>query len=295
MKQTARALIGHMTREEAIQILAGGPATAAQSAKLEATWRAAVKAAHARAEYEAIDPRVNAPPLAQGMLTAFASRQDVQALLAPHQWSVGWADFSHGVLSYQRIVITEGTTARLRGVRRDDPETLIDLCLPPQSTAKFQGSFDQAQSAFTASSINPNLRVAGFQIANVEASGSPPEQLFGFKLTFGSSFVQIVEYRGRWMVRDGYHRVYGLMGLGITQIPCVVIKARTFEETGAGRPGFFGFELLYSSKPPTMNDFFSPASVDVQAQAVMRVIRLKAEEFVVPILEADEPAVDSAS
>lgn len=291
MKQQARALVGYMEEQEAVQLLTGS-LTADESAvaKARQTWQAAVAAVNSHGEFTYQDPMITSPKEAISALDAIAQRRDIQALLVGLEWSIGWIDLSKGVLSYQRIVRVDGAIDRVRVVAGDDLKAIVELCLPGPDQGQFQGAFDQSQLAFTASSLNPNLRVAGFQIASVASSpGGQPEQLFGFKLTHGSSLVQIAEYKGRWLVRDGYHRIFGLMSQGVTNVPCVIIRARTFEETGAGRPGFFGFELLFGTRPPLISDYLSDASADIEVPAVMRVIRLKAEEFVVPILSPDEP------
>lgn len=290
MKQRARALIGFMSEPEAIQLLAGtGSPEKTNLDRWRREWVVATKAASNRSHYETTDPRVAIPPHAERRLNEIAQRDDVKALLGPLEWSLGWADLSKAVLSYQRVVIVDGALDRVRGIEGSNVDDLIEVCLPDPDVGQFQGNYDQAQSAFTASSLNPNLRVAGFQVASVQVSpAGPAEQLFGFKLTHGSSFVQLVHYKGRWLVRDGYHRIYGLLSKGITSMPCVIIQARTFEETGAGRAGFFGYETLYGGHPPYVTDFFSDASADIQVPAVMRVIRLRAEEFVVPVINPED-------
>ena len=205
--------------------------------------------------------------------------------------SVGFADLSKSVLTYQRVIITEGLHQQLHAVDRNQLHSVADVCLPQPRAFQFSGSFDKDQNAFTSASLNPNLRIAGFGVVNQPVPGlDMPQQLFGFQLGFGTRFVQLVEYRGRWMVRDGYHRIHGLLSMGITQIPCVVVRAKSFEETGAGRPGFFGHELLFGDRPPRVTDFQSDElAVDVQIQAMMRVVRIRAEEFVVPVHDVPDP------
>ena len=84
------------------------------------------------------------------------------------------------------------------------------------------------------------------------------------------------------MVRDGHHRLYGLMKAGISQVPAVLIHARTFEETGAGRPGFFGYEQLFGPRPPQLHDFVDDEfSAEVNVRAIRKVVRIRAEEFAV--------------
>jgi hypothetical protein len=287
VKYPARALVGYMPREEALQLLAGGPVEGADIAKLERRWTAYVEAAANREDFVPSDPVESVPPEIVGRLEAFATRQDVAALMRPHDWTVGFVDISKGVLTYQRAVTITDVDQRVASARPNDASALVDICLPAPEASQMLGTFDPAQLAFTASSVNPNLRIGGFEIANVPSAGSAqPQQLLGFRISMGSTFVQLVEYKGRWMVRDGYHRLYGLLSRGITKVPSVVIRAKTFEETGATQPGFFSFETLYGPQPPRLTDFLDRKfAADVQVQANMRVVRIKAEQFFVPILE----------
>jgi hypothetical protein len=292
MKQRARALVGYFPKDEALALLArGGAADEAPTAEPEEVCEQLANRVQARPTYVASNPLLDPPDEIQPILAKFAERPDVQAAMQSHDWSVGFADLSQSVLSYQRVVITEGLEQQLHAVHPNQLHTVADVCLPEPRSLQFSGSFDKAQNAFTSASLNPNLRIAGFAVVNQPVPGVDiPQQLFGFQLSFGTRFIQLVEYQGRWMVRDGYHRIHGLLSLGITQIPCVVVRARSFEETGAGRPGFFGHEVLFSDRPPEVTDFQSDQfAVDVKIQAMMRVVRIRAEEFVVPVQEIPDP------
>jgi hypothetical protein len=290
MKQRARALIGYFPKDEAIALLAGGTAEEAPTAEPEEIWEQLANRVQARPTYGASNPLLDPLDEIQPLLAKFADRPDVRAAMQAHDWSVGFADLSKSVLSYQRVVITEGLEQQLHAVDRNQLHSVADVCLPEPRTLQFSGSFDTAQNAFTSASLNPNLRIAGFGVVNQPVPGADiPQQLFGFQLSFGTRFVQLVEYQGRWMVRDGYHRIHGLLSMGITQIPCVVVRARSFEETGAGRPGFFGHEVLFGDRPPRVTDFQSEEfAFGVQIQAMMRIVRIRAEEFVVPVQDVPD-------
>jgi hypothetical protein len=291
MKQRARALLGYLPEDDAVSLLAsGGPAEERLATKPEEIWQVLANRVQTRPIYAPSDPILDPPDEIRPILAKFAEQPDVRVAMQAHDWSVGFADLSKSVLSYQRVVVTEGLEHQLRTVDRNQLSSVADVCLPEPRTIRYSGTFDKAQNAFTSASLNPNLRVAGFAVVNQPVPGLDlPQQLFGFQLSFGTRFVQLVEYQGRWMVRDGYHRIQGLLSMGITQIPCVLVRAKSFEETGAGRPGFFGYEVLFGDRPPDVTDFQSPHfSVDVQIQAVMRVVRIRAEEFVVPIQDPDQ-------
>jgi hypothetical protein len=293
MKQPARALIGYMSLDEATRLLSGGSAEDTDSSeKYESVWRQHRAAALQRLAYVQEDPRVPIPPQLEERLRAFAQREDIRTAMLPLEWTVGFVDLSKSVLTFQKVILTGNADQRVEAADPDSPASLLSICIPDSRTAQFQGAFDPALLAFTASSMNPNLRLAGFEVAtSPPASGAAGQQVFGFRLSFGASFVQVAEYQGRWMVRDGYHRVYGLMKRGVTQIPCIIVQARNFSETGAGRPGFFDYETLYRENPPRIADFFTDAAIDVEVPATMKVVRIRAEEFVVPITDPSESAL----
>jgi hypothetical protein len=223
-------------------------------------------------------------------LQEFSARNDVAAVMQGLDWTVGYADLRESVLSFQRLVITGDAVARVASATLTNTRSVAEITLPEASAAEFQGTFDPGQWAFSVSSRNPNLRVAGFSVIDHTPAGAEkPEKVFGFQIGFGARFLQLVEYQGRWMVRDGYHRVYGLLSKGVATVPCVVVRAKTFEETGAGRPGFFGYEVLYGPRPPRVTDFIDDhLAGTVHVPQMVRVIRLRAEEFSIPA-EPDEP------
>ncbi len=291
MKQSARALVGNMRLEEALQLMANGSMPIElQQRDLIAAWESIRRNLKRRKAFDPVVPLITPPDELDRAFKEVADRPDVKAVMQAHEWSVSMVDLTKSVLSYQRLVIERGAETRLGSVTASDFKALMNVCLPPAAPETFKGSFDPAQNAFTAWSLNPNLRVAGFGVAATPIPGlEQPQQLFGFRMSFGARFVQVAEYQGRWMVRDGYHRIYGLLKKGITQIPCLVVRAKTFEETGAGRPGFFDHEVMFSSQPPRVTDFLSDDfAVDVQVQAVTRVVRIRAEEFAIPIHEPGE-------
>jgi hypothetical protein len=210
MRHLGRALVGYASRDEALQLMAGRAVDDREQGAMEREWRRVQRSVLDRDEYSAVDPLLEPPPAIVSRLREFASRPDVEAAMEGSGWTTGYADVSKGLLSYARLVDIDRAAA-LVPEANDDPDFLVDLCLPTPRQAVIEGAFDRSQMTFTATSLDPNLRVVGFDIANVPAEdGGEPRQVLGFRLNAGSSFVQLTEYNGRWMVRDGYHRLCGL-------------------------------------------------------------------------------------
>lgn len=68
-------------------------------------------------------------------------------------------------------------------------------------------------------------------------------------------YMEVASYRGRWFLRDGYHRSFKLLKQGVWRVPCVVVYAETVAQMGAVGSRFFSQEVLFSDQPPMVTDF----------------------------------------
>jgi hypothetical protein len=202
------------------------------------------------------------------------------------QWRSAIVDLSR-VLSFQKLISVEGLGDRLKHVSESNFEALLETCLPRQQPLPPLGALTDADGrGFTISSINPNLRIAGAQLSDAMVAPRPDipavkMQAVTIFVSMGTSYLQVVQYRDRFFVRDGYHRAAGLVHLGITKVPCIYIEAKTFEEVGCP-PGSFSYEVLFGERPPLLVDFWSGEACDVDQLATRKVIRVRGEEFAVP-------------
>ena len=283
MRQTGRALIGYYGKAEALAVLRGTVGPEEPDGRLTEQWERMRRAVSMRQRFAAADPTEQPPAEIADALAAVQQRTDVQSSFTGLAWRVAVVDLNKPILSFQKVIRTEEAMDRVKSAQQDDWESLVNICLPPGQETQLVGAFDPTQNAFTASSVNPNLRIGQFGSWDIQGQGGTSDKIFGFTLSLGVSFVQVVHYRDRWMVRDGYHRLYGLMSRGIRKVPCIVVEAADFTQTGAGRPGFFDYEVLYSERPPLVQDFLSEEwSAEVPMQSVTRIVRIRGEEFIVP-------------
>src|SRR5439155_11959986 len=137
---------------------------------------------------------------------AFAARGDIQTLLAGLQWELGVADLTR-VLSYQKIVVLEDVQGRVAAAAQNDWDSLFSVCLPdPVPPAKRPVIVDPDGKGITLSSLNPNLRVLGHFVQKTElsspAGATMSATVFGFIVRHYPSVVQVVQYNGRWFLRD---------------------------------------------------------------------------------------------
>jgi hypothetical protein len=192
------------------------------------------------------------------------------------------------VLTFQKIIFTDGLEERLKAAGAEDG--LYEICLPRTQPSHPLGAFTDADGkGFTISSFNPNLRIAAGQISEAQVAPGPgmptvTMQAVTLLVFMGTSFLQVVRYRDRSFIRDGYHRAAGLLRAGIYHVPCIFIEAESFEQVGPVQvPGAFSYETLYSPRPPFLADFWNDeVAADVSQPAVRKVVRVRGEEFVVP-------------
>ncbi len=292
MDRSVRCLLAWMTEAEAINTLLGHLPAAGENALVQRqVWESARNANNARPPFRSARPALQEmPEELRDRGAAFSQRPDVAAAFQSMEWRVGLADLTE-VLSYQKVVVEERAIERVdASVRPGDLQSIFSFCLPdPVGPEALQGAMDHDQRGITFSSLNPNLRVAGLAGSEIDVAvvpgGRPVKQNFiGFAINFGVPFVQVAEYNGRWFIRDGYHRCYGLLRRGITKVPCVFVKPRSFAELGAAAPAFFPYEVLFSERPPFLRDFLDDSvSVTTKQAAQRKVVRIRAEEFIVTV------------
>ena len=75
---------------------------------------------------------------------------------------------------------------------------------------------------YTITSPNLNLAV----ISNFDAPGNRAPQAsqlgHGFTVGVPPSFFEVARFQGRYLMRDGHHRAFGLLSRGITRVPAYV-------------------------------------------------------------------------
>jgi hypothetical protein len=214
MDRQVRCLIAWLDQNEAITTLLGHvPAPTEDTSGQRQTWETARRAVEQRAPYGLPAPTLAELPqelLERG--NAFRQRPDVLATFPGFDWTLGIVDLNE-VLSFQKIVVEEEAVERANAVITGDLQSLFSFCLPdPGEGVDLSGTLDHDQKGVTFSSLNPNLRVGGHLLANIDVTAAPggptrKEKFVGYSVNFGARFAQIAEYNARWFVRDGYHRL----------------------------------------------------------------------------------------
>jgi hypothetical protein len=211
-------------------------------------------------------------------------RSDLRAEYEGFDWMLGVVDL-HCVFAFQRRLVLDLGSPTSATPRRDDWPQLISFTIGSQRDTEYhlvRNSSAARSLDISLHSNNPDLQMRLSRNAGGECH--PLLSLYG-----GSPFLEVAEFRGRWFLRDGYHRAYRLLRAGVRRIPAVVIYTRTIGELGATEPWFFGEKQLFSERPPRVTDFLEEDLVlRYERTALRKVIRIRVEESLQAFDETDE-------
>jgi hypothetical protein len=280
--QPGRTLTAWLDEEEGVAVLLGRNVRRGDDLTFVHDRLAAARAA--RDARPAFLPAEAVVPGDHARLAEYEARPDLKAAFAGIDWTVEMIDMLQ-MQSMQKAIKVGAVDERIEPVL-EDPDMLWEFCLPTRHTDPPRGAFsDTDQRGYTISSLNPNLRIAGSKVDTIDIvtpSGPIKVQAIMFFVNFGNSYINVARHNGRYFLRDGYHRVTGLLKAGITTMPCVVVNLPgTFDELMPGR-STFSRAVCFSDRPPMVADFLDDAVADDYRQPVTRkIVRIRSEEFVV--------------
>jgi hypothetical protein len=143
---------------------------------------------------------------------------------------------------------------------------LLDICLSPERKMDPIQHLEVAQNVHVFSSPNSDIRFLGAFVKHLTAEdldyavsgGLPAAAILAF-VGYGGAPVNVLQVANRFILNNGFHRVYALRSIGITEIPVVVQHVRNlqleFPPTVAGLPKDY---LLNAPRPVLIKDFFEP-------------------------------------
>jgi hypothetical protein len=271
-RRPGRALIGWMPPERGAIALAGGRHDGAQNQALIERIEAACAAVAAREPGIDQDGIIEETDPALATIVERLRQQLDTGAFWEEGWTVGVADLTR-VCSLQQSVASQQAEDRVSDVDLDDLASIAAVTLPPPSTAAIPAQYDEQKKAWIITAPNPNLQITG---AVNGASESGP--VFGFSVAILPSFLQLARHHGRYVLRDGYHRAFGLLARGITRAPAFV---RDFGVSPLGTAaGLFGTDVYLGDRPPLLRDFLDDeVAADVDVPAVQRMIVVQGMEL----------------
>lgn len=273
-KRKARALIGWLSEQEGVLWAAGRDALAAasQPEHLDTCKRA-------RQNVAARSPGVDQSNLFQPVPTELQSH--IEALKAdPESAQVLSTSGEVRIVDLRRVcaaqphVLVEAAKSRVEGIAAGDMAAIALVTLPLPKREQFPVSFDPLKNTWLFASPNPNLRVIG----NFSTSVGPGFSGFGFAVGQQQSYMQVAGVNGRYFLRDGYHRAYGLVAAGITHAPALVKDFNTLEEVQLP-VGLLPQSAYLGERPPLLVDYLDDAvAVDTNIPSTTKLIVIQALE-----------------
>lgn len=219
----------------------------------------------------------------QPLLAMAAQREDLNLEYQSLDWTLGVVDLRQ-LLAFQRRLIFSPSRQVSFTPKQDDWSGLVSLAVASQRGTEHllvHNASDTDRLDIGLHSSNPDLQLRF--TPQTSGCGALPLSLYG-----GSPFFEVAELRGRWFLRDGYHRAYYLLQAGVDRIPAVVIYARNIEELGATTPWFFHETQLFSDRPPRVTDFLDSSMIlRYERTALRKVIRIRVEESLEPFDEIE--------
>jgi hypothetical protein len=210
-------------------------------------------------------------------------------------WEIAMVDLAR-VVAVAPSVFTDTAVERAAGLDPGDLRAIAALTLPvshPRPVGDLSPSDDVTPvglqyhyltQTYTIISPNLNLTVAG----NFDAPGNRDAQLpgglmgHGFNITVPPSFIQVARFQGRYLLRDGHHRSFGLLSRGITRVPAYVRDVFSAEELVPGETETLPRGAWLGDRPPLLRDYHD----DLVAEPVLspvphRMIVIHAVELLI--------------
>ena len=136
---------------------------------------------------------------------------------------------------------------------QEDMLSLVRITLPIPKPMALPVQADKQRNAWILQLKDPHTKIVGHFNTRVEVAPGLFGIAYGFCVALLPSFVQVVLYRGRYFLKDGYHRSLALLEKGITHIPVMV------EELSASQnlvvDGRFPDETILGGHPPLFSDY----------------------------------------
>ncbi len=211
------------------------------------------------------------PAAVANRLVTQRERYDLHREMRDLEWSLGVVDL-RDLLAFQRRLIFDAAISPPSMPAPGNWDALTPVAFASPRAIDFF-LLASGESEFLLQSANPDLQLR-------RSSESCSLTLYG-----GSPFLEAAEYRGRWFLRDGYHRAYYLLRAGVFETPAVLIRAKTLAELGSVGAWFFPEETLLSSHPPQVTDFLNDAlTIEYMRPRLLKTLRISIEESFAPEL-----------
>ncbi len=162
-------------------------------------------------------------------------------------------------------------------------DDLLDICVSPKRNMDPIQHLEVAPNTHVFSSPNSDIRFLGAFVKHLAPQdldyaimgGLPAAAVIGF-IGYGGSPINVIQAGRRIVLNNGFHRVYALRSIGVTEIPVVVQHVRNaqleFPPAVCGLPKEY---LLDEPRPVLVKDFFEPEfAITLRVRDRMKVVTM---------------------
>jgi hypothetical protein len=163
-----------------------------------------------------------------------------------------------------------------------DRDATLEFCLPAREDGRGTRSFwSNSASSFSTVMVseNLNLRVAGMAQGEDNVTG---RKLTAVVYGLGSPQLSVAEYKGKYIIVNGHHRMYSLLKKGHKSAPCLILTSDQYFYRGPQSNSFLAKETVMSDAAPVLGDFDTAAAIKVSRRRSMVVINVHAEAQEIP-------------
>jgi hypothetical protein len=199
-------------------------------------------------------------------LDFFASDPSFRSTFSSHRVTFGLVEIDR-LIAPQRTVNLDYVDRLVQRFPSDpDLKQLLEICVSPKREMEPIQHLEIGPNTHVFSSPNSDIRFLGAFVKELNAEdvehavhgGLPCAAIIAF-VGYGGAPINVFQWNGRVVLNNGFHRVYALRSMGVTQIPVVIQHANNpqleFPAQVAGLPREY---LLGAPRPVTMKDFFEP-------------------------------------
>ena len=284
----AKSLLGFYSEADASNVIKsqGIPLETRKEQALTEQIREAIKYVRSLSGRRSVSPEVNeiaSEDLGTRGTDLRAESTFQEHLVGISDWSFSWIDLDKLHAFQPNVNPDYVERLKQKAPALGDVPGLLKFCLPLRSeipkTAALS-SFNPNTNTFTLISENLDMRIVGQVGGEDPVSG---RSFLGFAYGKGLPQMSVVEYKGLYMIKNGYHRAYALLERGHKSFPCLLIRTDNYTKTGAAGPGFFNIDVMMSDRSPLLSDFSSPAAVTYPRRLVRMALSIHAEVQVFPV------------
>jgi hypothetical protein len=136
---------------------------------------------------------------------------------------------------------------------QEDLLSVARVTLPIPAPMELPVQSDKQKNTWLLQFRDPHTQVVGHFNTRVELTPGVFGMAYGLCIALPPSFVQVVLYRGRYFLKDGYHRSLALLEKGITHIP--VMFQELLDSQSLEVQGRFPDETILGPRPPLFSDY----------------------------------------